>query len=96
MTATILENDTDLTLFESLDHETACDNIMRGKDCDNPAKYHCRLACCGRLFLLCEDCMLEAKEYLRDAEKRGVYLTCEHCATREPAHVGWVIVIGML
>lgn len=59
MTATLLDNDTEV--FEIEDFETCCDlTYPNGQDCEHPARWVIFKVCCGTGAVLCTDC----KDYI--------------------------------
>ena len=77
MTATILENDTDI--LESLDFEFAppCENVH---GCDNTAEWTLTVACCGYMRLVCQKCVDELLAWHRAASKVPNYgIRCKLC-----------------
>lgn len=71
MTATIIEEevDTDSILLLDFNHAPQCEYEQHvGKhECDEAAQYKMVLSCCAELWLMCEDHMLEAVNFVKNS-----------------------------
>ncbi len=79
MTATIVEAETNLTVFESEDFEVACEAIS---GCDNSAVWKVRVKCCNGLWLLCQSCVDELIEQISD--NGHISCACGKCNAKQP------------
>lgn len=98
MTETVVgtgtEQDEDFMLVMDFEFEIPCDDIINAKSCDQPAEHKMVTSCCGHMYFVCTDCLIDIKRILKEDE--GQRLKCSTCLIPIVMGPGHLIYVGRI
>lgn len=80
MTATILDNDTELSIWFDMEFEQACE--IPETDCSNKAEWKLSMSCCNTTLLICTPHKEYEEKIYKNNTNLGYIIVCKLCWKR--------------